>query len=329
MAKKKKSSSVLVLNSKQEIVGNGDRAKLESRAKEVDAQIASGIDGVQESFIHMSKLLAEVAEKKLWLYLADPRPKKKGFKNIEDYATWRFGKMKHTKVYDLIAISTLTEGPNPLTTKQIKKLGPKKAAALARMEPEKRTPEIVAKASEATFVEVSAMVQASVDEGLPEDQRREATIVVSRTLAISVAEQIEKTEAIALWMHGIRDADRSITRVSKVWGCAMIAMREYYRDELAAAETYMMQRCHHCGIYRADSTHTDKSDSEYHEFVETPDAETIQAAASKHKAAKANGAEAQSATDKANGHTQADDFFPDYENEDQTRRRSHSRSARA
>jgi len=334
MATKKKFKSKSKANGK--VLANGDRVVLESRAIVVDRELTGYLEGVNQSFLDMSKLLAEVAEKKLWLYLPDPRPNSHGFKNIKDYGNYRFGKMGKSKVYELISIAALTEGPNALTEKEIRKLGPKKSAALARMEPEKRTPEVIDKATTLTFAEVDAMVQESVNEDLPEDQRTETTVMFARTVAVSVAAEMERLEAVGINMEGIRSADRSVSRVSKFWGCAVLAMRHYFAEELAGAERYMScDTCHgEKGERPSDSRSVAGGGKICGECLseqikrETANATKAKVAAEKLSKAEARAGEAQAEEGKANGQSRGEDIFPDYENESQARGARHTRPAR-
>jgi hypothetical protein len=320
MTKKAAKKSAAIVKVKGEVVNDKDRAKLETRAKEVDAELQSSIGGVQDSFVYMSTLLAEVQEKELWLYLADPRPKSKGFRSITDYANYRFGDMHKTKVYDLIAIASLTKGENKLSAAEVKKLGPKKAAELAKVPPAKRTREKIKAVQDGTLSSTRQIVHDTLNSHLPKDQQEEIGVIFARTLSSSVADKMEKFEEVGLalaanplWKRdgeerqlAFADGDPQVNTRSKFWGFIILEIGKHLEAEFEEAASWLLAE-------RARKVQQEERD-----------AQEKKAAATKSKADKtvATRAQPKKITTKPNGHapTRRDDEFPEYEDESQERR---------
>ena len=212
---------------------------LSERATFVDKQLEKRVEEAKVSVTEICEFLAEIKDKKLWTYLTNPATKK-AFESPEKYASYRLeplrlGPMRKSKFYEMTAVATLTKGENALSEEDVEKLGLKKAAAVARLPAHKRTKQFVEAAKESSLTQLNQAVQEELNEDLPEEERKEATCMFTRTLAYSVVSELEKLEAVGIFMTGVNNADRSVSRESKFWGCVVIAMNAYYKEELIEA----------------------------------------------------------------------------------------------
>src|SRR5438128_6759713 len=112
------------------------KQKLVARAKQLDQEIRREVGSLDRSMTKLAGMLAKMRAEHLWQYL-------RGFRKFEDYAQHVLGKMARSKVFNLVAIHGLTEGPDPIPAEMVERLGRKTAVELARLSPEERTPDMV------------------------------------------------------------------------------------------------------------------------------------------------------------------------------------------
>jgi hypothetical protein len=226
-----------------ELLPPDNQKLLSERANYVDKQLDKCVSATKQSVTEICDFLAEIKDKKLWTFLTDPSTGK-AFETPEKYASYRLaplklGPLKKSKFYEMTAVASLTKGENAISQADVDQLGIKKAALVARVPVEKRTPKLIEAAKSKSVTQVNQLVQDVLNEDLPDDKKKEASVVFARTIAYSVAAELDELEAIGVNMEGIRNSDRSITLVSKFWGCVAIAMRAYYKKELEEAEQFM------------------------------------------------------------------------------------------
>jgi hypothetical protein len=107
-----------------------DRRKLISMATALDKEIRREIELVQTSLSRLAHLLSEMHDSDLWKYVQS-KGQDAGFSRFEHYVESVLGPMGRSKIYDLLAVSRLGGGNNPVPAETIQKLGRVKAASTA------------------------------------------------------------------------------------------------------------------------------------------------------------------------------------------------------
>jgi hypothetical protein len=211
---------------------------LAKQAKQVDQKIRAAVKTLRGSCTELGALLARMKDRHLWRFLPGNK-----YRSFEDYATAALGQsMSRSRVYELVAAHMLTEGTNAIPAATVARMGIKKAAELARLEPAQRTPQLVRTAVEQSLPVVKRVVQARINMYVPPDQQREMTQLFSINLPDSIIEEVEEYLEIAIWMEGIRDGDTTVSMRQKAFGTLVIGAREYFAPELADALQYMKVR---------------------------------------------------------------------------------------
>jgi hypothetical protein len=119
-------------------------------------------------------------------------------------------------------------------------MGIKRAAQLARLKPEQRSPRIITAALSESITEVRREVQRIINIDLPEIERQEPTFLISRYLLADTIALIEAIEQDGVCMEGIRDGDRSVTLRGKLWHAVWLFFRAAHEDELAEGARYRL-----------------------------------------------------------------------------------------
>ena len=204
---------------------------LVARSKQLDREIRREVGSLDRSMTKLAGMLAKMRAEHLWQYL-------RGFHKFEDYAQHVLGKMARSKVFNLVAIHGLTEGPNPIPAEMVERIGHKKAVELARLSPEERTPDMVKSAMEDALPVVRRRVQEKLNESLPPEQRKEPVMLFARNYPPEVIEAFEELEADGVYMEGIRDGDASLTLRAKFMFAMVCFFREAHEAELEEAREY-------------------------------------------------------------------------------------------
>lgn len=319
MAKKAKKAAIMK-SSEGEVIDSKEQQRREARAMKLDDEIVSGLKDMTEAFdksrVYIGTRLAEIIDTRLWDCLLDPKTSK-CFKSPEAYASCRFGEMKKTKMYEMIIVSSLTQGKNALLAADVEKMGPKKAAEFAKLPPEKRTKKRAKEIQESTLSATKQIVNDELNGDLPKDERREIPVTFARSLASSVSDAMEKFEDIGLCLAAnpnwradgeerklaFMDNDPQMTSRSKFWGFVVFKLGEFMADDFNEAVTWMKER----------------------KAQEERDAEEKKAAAAQSQANKKIAARAQpkniTTKPSVNSSARSDDQFPSYEEESQERGR--------
>ena len=213
--------------------------KYTAMAMQLDSEVRTHVATCVTSITAIGKALEKLRDKKLqlWRFISDKKHKH-GFKTWEEYANDRIGPMSHGKMYELVAAASLTEGENPIPKATVDKMGIKKAAEVARLEPQDRTPDIV-KAAADPKVQVATIkerVQEKINLTLPADERKEPTQFFARNLTNQTVAYIEECESVGVYIEGIRDGNPAATLRDKLWYAVWLFFRENHPEEFEAAE---------------------------------------------------------------------------------------------
>lgn len=217
-----------------------DKRELVARAKYLHEEIQREYSVVQRSLTKLASLLGKMRQYHLWQYIEDPMHKR-GFTRFEAYIESVLGPaMGRTKVYDLLAISELTEGPNPISPESIERMGRIKAAEISRLEAAQRTPEMVKSAIEDPVPVFRRRVQEKINQTLPEEERREPLILFSRNLLPETVALIEEVEEDGQFMEGIRDGDTSVSLRNKLHHAVWTFFAAAHAEEIAEGRKYRL-----------------------------------------------------------------------------------------
>jgi len=208
-----------------------DKQALTATAKQLDTDIRRECALVQRSITKLAEMLAQMRERELWKYLRDPLHKG-AYKRFEEYAQAALGPLSRTRVYSLLAIRELSQGPNPIPPETIERMGRVKANELARLSPEQRTPDVIQSAVEDTVPMVKQKVQEKLNMARPPEERKEALILLARNLPPQLIQMIEEIEADGVFMEGVCDGDMSVTLRAKLWHAVWTNFRANYEEEL-------------------------------------------------------------------------------------------------
>jgi hypothetical protein len=175
----------------------------------------------------------------LWHYLVDPQGKPK-YSSLEQYVNAVLGPMASSRYFELVAAHSLTQGENPIPKETVQKLGLKKAAELARLEPLQRTAELLAEATRAPVSKVRRLVQERLNSDLPPDEQREVLMPFMRMLLPETIDLFEEIEEDGVWLEGIRDGDRRVSLRAKLYHAIAVFFLEAHAEELAEGRKFRL-----------------------------------------------------------------------------------------
>jgi hypothetical protein len=139
-----------------------------SLAKKLDGEIRHEWKISEKSIAKLGGLLSRMRQEKLWMLIANPETGEV-YRRFDDYINAVTGdKVAHTKLYDMLAIHGMMQGPGAVDAKDVEEMGQSKAAEVARLDAKDRTPEIV----EAAKTESVRKVKRLVQEKLPPEERK-------------------------------------------------------------------------------------------------------------------------------------------------------------
>jgi hypothetical protein len=205
---------------------------LAEQAQQLDQQIRAAVKAMHRSLTELGALLAIMKDSELWKYL----PGRYG--GWEDYARTIIGSRARSTLYEVLAAHSLTKGVHAISPRVVNQMGIKRAAQIARLKPMQRTPAVIEIAVNSSLPKVKAVVQEVLNLDLPEEDRREATVLFSRNLPAATANLMEEIELDGQYMEGIRDGDSSVSLRGKLWHYVCVNFRESHKAELAEGRKY-------------------------------------------------------------------------------------------
>lgn len=182
----------------------------------------------------LGRQLARLRDHDLWKNISDQKGVPR-FRRWTEVSECLFGPMARRKCYELINSSSLTVGENAVSPEDVKKMGIKRAAELARLPPSQRSLEIISVAKTEPVMAVRNKVQRILNQGLPKDEQKPMLKLLAINLPEDIVADFEEIMEVGVYMDGIRDGDNTQTMRAKVFNCMLIAMREYYAAELSEA----------------------------------------------------------------------------------------------
>jgi hypothetical protein len=225
---KKMTKAKMALKGNGLAAGNGrDNLVKQARARDLDQQIRAKRKEVDPPLIELGRLMARMRESELWKYLPIR------YHGWEDYFNDVMGPRSRSTIHEIAAAFSLTEGSNPIPPEDVIRMGRKKAAQIARLKPEQRTPEIREMAKTEPVMVVRNRVQAVLNQELPADEQKPMLKLLAINLPEELVLQFEELMEDGIWMVGIRDGDDTQTMRAKVFGTMLISFQEYMAPELA------------------------------------------------------------------------------------------------
>jgi hypothetical protein len=220
-------------NGKGEIVPTSNKLtepQLKAKAMELDAKIRAKWEIGKQAFLDASIMLKTMWKDQLHRFIPK-KGSKKGYESFEEYVDNVTGGMARGKVYQLLAIAGLLEGPNPLPEHVVRDMPQGNAYELTRLEPQERTPDIVEAAVSDPPAELKQKVQAKINMTLPEEERRDARVLFARNWSPIVIDKWQELEDRGVWMEGVRDGDKRLTLQEK-FAYALLCFFESANKEL-------------------------------------------------------------------------------------------------
>jgi len=202
---------------------------LAEQAIALDRQIKAAVKVARRSVTDLGALLAQMRESRLWEHL--PRH----YRGWEDYARSVLGSGGHSILHETLAAFSLTKGAHAIPPEDVNTMGVKRAALVARLNPEQRTPEIREMAKTEPVMVLRNKVQAKLNETLPADEQKPMLQLLSINLPQQYVDEFEELMELMVFMYGLRDGDRTQTLRHKAFHAMLQAAREYWAEELSEA----------------------------------------------------------------------------------------------
>ena len=246
-----------------------DVNELTGMANKLDVKIRQEWQESERSMVRLAGLLSKMREKALWSYLIDIRTRckhcdklksasvqqargnqctcvepefatgNKPYRRFSEYVSAITGSgMAHTKLYDMLAIYGLTQGEDALDPKDVEEMGPKNAAEVARLEPGDRTPDVIEAAKKESTRKVKKIVQEKLNEKLDPEERKDPTFMFARNLDEPTIELIEQIEKDGIWIEAVRNGDKSVSQLVKLWNYVWAKFVLDYQEELEEGRRY-------------------------------------------------------------------------------------------
>jgi hypothetical protein len=209
-------------------------ARTKAKAMALHAEIVADVETTEGNFIRLAGKLAKMKTNNWWAAVTD-EDHKGGFNDWDAYKTTVLGTMGQTKMYELLGVHELTQGDKPVAKSTIKQMGIKRAYQVSRLEPAKRTADVITLAQTGTLTEVKAKVQELINDDLPEDRKKEHTIAFVRILPPSIISRYEMLEHDGVWLEGIRDHDPTLTAKQKLFLALIVNFEATHKEQLKEA----------------------------------------------------------------------------------------------
>lgn len=223
---------------KAEIVKPSRKVVSEARTTDADLQIT--VAGLTSNIVDLGKLITKMKDKLLWRWVVNPETTHE-FKSWEEYAKCRLGKISHTKLAELALVGSLTEGEHALSPEMVNAIGHKRCVLLAKVPAAERA-SLVKVALNGTPEEYATVVQEAINKTVPEDRKKEPTILFARNYPVSVIKRFKDLEKRSFGLPIIRDNDFSISQEAKFL-MALIAFFEAGNvEELREADRWLAKK---------------------------------------------------------------------------------------
>jgi len=218
---------------KRDFVSKSDVA-LREKANKVYAEAVKKAGTLNQCFVDLGKLASDLRKDSLWKHVTDGNGRPR-FRQWTEVLEAVLGRMARKRAYDVLGCFELTQGDNPIPASEVRRMGISRAAEVARLEPTDRTPEIRTAAVTKSVLEVRNQVQEKLNAKLPKDKQKAMLKLLAINLPEAYVREFEEDMEVGIFMEGIRDGDNTQTMRHKVFHAMLIAFREYYVQELAAA----------------------------------------------------------------------------------------------
>lgn len=217
-----------------EVVVPAEVKKQAIEAQKLDREIRLQWKSAKQSITKLAQLLNRMRESRAWQHLNAQH-----YRTFHEYVESVTGaELSRSRMFELLAAHGLTEGENPVSTRDVDKLGIKKSVQIARLEPRQRTPELIRKAVNCSLREVTRAVEEKLNAELPLEEQREPTILFARNYPATVVARFEDLEERAIWMEGIRDGDTALSLRAKFMVALVANFEANFAEELREADRY-------------------------------------------------------------------------------------------
>jgi hypothetical protein len=224
----KMTKAKVALKGKGLAAGNG-RDNLVKQARDLDQQIRAKRKEVDPPLIELGRLMARMRESELWKYLPIR------YHGWEDYFNDVMGPRSRSTIHEIAAAYSLSQGSDPITPEDVNRMGVKRAAQLARLHPEDRTPATIRAATTETVMAVRNRVQAVLNQKLPKDEQGPMLRLLSINLPEDLVDEFEDLMETMSHTDGARDGDRAVTIRAKAFKLILIGAEQHWAQELAEA----------------------------------------------------------------------------------------------
>jgi hypothetical protein len=181
-------------------------------------------------------LFKEIRDRGLHKYVRKPGSKK-GYQRFEEYVSDVTGGVANSTVWVMMRIHSLTEGPNPVPGHEVDEMPQQNAYELTKLEPKKRTVEIVQMAKRTPIKKFQAEIQEIKNATLPAEKRKPVLVEVYEKWPPQIVEMFEETVSDFCLLPVVRDGDRDIAIRHKAIAAILISARTHAADEIRAAKT--------------------------------------------------------------------------------------------
>jgi len=190
---------------------------------------------IQESFLDLAGILADLRADGLWKHITDARGRRR-FHQFPEVVEAILGSKARKTIYDHLAADSLTQDKtNPIPAAEVNRMGISRVAQVARLEPTDRTPEIRKAAVTKTVLEVRNQVQQKLNAKLPPTEQKPMLKLLAINLPEDVVKEFEELMEVMSNTDGARDGDNSQTIRAKAFKLILIGAEEYWAQELAEA----------------------------------------------------------------------------------------------
>jgi hypothetical protein len=210
-------------------------AKAQKLHTEILASVRTAMASTKKPLVKIASLLTKMKESELWQRVKDPTHAQ-GFSDFQSYKQAVIASFGQSRFYEILSTHELTQGKSPVSDSDIEKMGLKKAAEVAKLNPEQRTKEIVELATKAPLAKVKQRVREVLNKHLPQDLKKEYTVSFVRSMTPSIVARYEALEANGVWLEGICDHDPTMTAKQKLLLAVIVNFEATHGEQLLQAE---------------------------------------------------------------------------------------------
>jgi hypothetical protein len=186
---------------------------LAQEAQKLDKQLREKICATKKLTLEIGRLLRQIREKELHKYLRQPGSRK-GYVQFSDYAAEVTG-LSGSSIWMAMKVFGLTEGLNPVPSRDIEEMPIVNAYELTKIPADKRTPALVEEAKCYPVQKFRIKIQEVQNEVLPPEERRPVLIDFYRKLHPETAQMLEDTIEDFCLLQVVRDCSRDKTLQEK------------------------------------------------------------------------------------------------------------------